>query len=110
MARLKGAWQAQEADAAQLGGADENGGAEQQPCGTGASAVDRTSEKLGQPARKRSRLQTQSTWNSARELCASTGPRPQHKADQSGGLDTSATESVCTVTVTVRRTHLLLQR
>ncbi|CAL8466731.1 g6267 [Coccomyxa elongata] len=103
VARLEGAWQSLEADAAQLGGADENGDAEQQPHGTGTGAVDRkarTPAKLGQPVRKRSRLQTQATWNSARELCASIPSRPQYQADQSSGLDTSTAEPVCTMNAT----------
>ncbi len=111
VARLEGAWQGQEADAAQLGGADDNGDAEQQPHGTGMGALDRkarTPATLGQPARKRSRLQTQATWNSARVLCASVPSRPQYHADQSSGLDTSTAEPACTMNAVVCRTHLLI--
>lgn len=83
MARLEGVWEHKQAEAAQM--EKDGGDAEQRADAGAAESTARMSSPLVQPARKRSRLQTQAAWQPARALYTAAGPVMEHKTAQSDG-------------------------
>lgn len=85
MARLEGVWEHKQAEAAQMEKDGGDGDAEQRADAGAAESTARMSSPLVQPARKRSRLQTQAAWQPARALYTAAGPVMEHKTAQSDG-------------------------
>lgn len=106
MARLEGAWEQKEAEAAQVERVATDGGAEQQADVRAAESTAKVPSSLGEPARKRSRLQTQAVWQTARVSSPPGVQVTQHRTARIDGCAKGLGPSENEEPVTVRQACL----
>ncbi len=103
VARLEGAWEHKEAEAARVEGSGEGADTEQQTDAViAAESTAKMKTPLGPPARKRSRLHPQAAWQPARALSPSSRPALQQREAQGGGSEKDPAEADFAQGVTVR--------